>query len=214
MARDGLPESYGLTRRAMLRKGVLAGLGAGAIVAASASLAGSAWAEASPALADSPDATAPEQWGWAYCHQCHGMWYPANGGDVCPYPNDLGRHSSSPSYNYGFYYNAVGTDWQEDWYWCKNCSGMFWTGNGRTGGACPANATFSSHDGSSSYPYVAYYGTAGGTGQAGWSWCRQCSGLWYSNGAQYGGDCPVDFGNAQHTSIGSYKYLIPHNGSL
>lgn len=145
------------------------------------------------------------------------MWYPPNGGDICPYLSDLSHHSSKndyTSYNYGFYYNAEGSGWQEGWLWCSQCSGMFWSGSGTTAGVCPATAGMSQHDGGGSDKYVAYRGTESGTGQPGWSWCSQCSGLWFSNGATSGGICPVDFGNATHTAAGSSKYLIPHSGTL
>jgi hypothetical protein len=210
MARDESPEIGEFSRRAMLRNGLLVGLGTATIV--SASLAGGARAYASLATASAPAANAPEQWNWAYCHNCRGMWYPGNGGDKCPYTADMGGHVSSPSDNYGFYYNATGTDWQEDWLWCHYCSGMFWASNDMSAGVCPGLGSMGSHDGSGSFHYVAYRGSESGTGQPGWSWCSQCSGMWWSNGAQTGGSCPAeDFGNGPHTSAGSSKYLIPHH---
>ena len=89
---------------------------------------------------------------------------------------------------------------------------MFWASNDTSAGVCPGLGSMDSHDGSGSFHYVAYLGPDAGTGQAGWSWCRQCSGMWWSNGAQTGGSCPeADFGNGPHTSAGSGKYLIPHH---
>lgn len=167
--------------------------------------------------------SAPEQFGWAWCNQCQGMWYPPNGGDICPYRDDLSRHSVTTdytSYNYGFHYDAEGSGWQEGWLWCHQCSGMFWSGSGTSAGVCPYGQGKSAHDGSASGPYsasdpyVAYRGTASGTGQPGWSWCSQCSGLWFSDGATTGGICPVDLGTVNHTAVPSSNYLIPHSGTL
>lgn len=210
MTSDALRETRELSRRGLLRNGLLAGLGTATIVAVSAPLAGRARADASaPASGSIPAASIPEQWGWKYCHNCRGMWWPATQ-NACPYPDDSGLHSTAGSGTYGFYHGTTGTSgWQEGWLWCHNCSGMFYGGNSTDAGLCPAFGGTATHDASGSYAYLAYEGTETGTGQAGWSWCGQCSGLWWSNGLQGGGYCPKNFGQAQHTTAGSGKYLIP-----
>ena len=75
MTSDASPEIRALTRRTILRSGLMVGLGAATIVAASRTLPASAQTDASvPQSADNPAANAPEQWGWNFCHQCLGMW--------------------------------------------------------------------------------------------------------------------------------------------
>jgi hypothetical protein len=229
-------EIRGLGRRALLRNGLLLSLGTSTVVAASASLAGEARAGApAPASADILAATAPEQFGWAWCDLCQGMFYSGNNTlGHCPYNGNLFGHANKldySSYNYGFYYNATGTDWQAGWLWCRNCQGMFWAPSGHTSyGQCPfynSNGQTGAHNGSGSFAYVAYRGSATGTGQAGWLWCKNCSGLFYAQGTaqfgiyQIGPVCPVNGGlNSRnipptytpHDGSTSSHYYIPHSG--
>jgi hypothetical protein len=74
----------------------------------------------------------------------------------CPFEGDLLPHANVLDYtssNYGFYYNATGTDWQEGWYWCSNCQGMFWAnghaqnGTQQVGPVCPVNGGLNSRTG-------------------------------------------------------------------
>src|SRR2546423_14918511 len=75
---------------------------------------------------------------------------------------------------------------QHLWRWCYRCSGLWFSGNGTSGG-CPAGG---GHDGSRSGDYDLKFDTDGGQGQAGWVWCGFCQGLWF--GATFGfGACPA-----------------------
>jgi hypothetical protein len=140
----------------------------------------------------------------------------------CPANVGSGAHAiTAPvysSYDYGFYYYAVSNnEWQGNWLWCHNCSGMFHNGNTSGGntsyGLCPDyNANGGLHDGSQSYnSYVVYYsdneGAPGGGFQQDWIWCCQCSGLFYGGGSDSynGGICPKGGGDIN----GNYYY---HNG--
>ena len=109
---------------------------------------------------------------------------------------------------------------------------MFWAANGTTGGQCPfydANGHSGAHNGSGSFAYVAYRGNETGTGQAGWLWCKNCSGMFYSKGTsqfgiyQIGPVCPINGGLNQrnnpptytpHDGSSSSQYLIPHSGTI
>jgi hypothetical protein len=230
MTSDASQEISGFSRfsrRALLRNGLLAGLGSATIIAASGPLAGKARADDSaPASADTPAATAPEQHGWGWCNLCQGMFYTLSPGTfpwgVCPFRADANQHASVSDYtssDYGFYYNAVGTDWQQGWYWCRNCQGMFWAGSGTSTGACPYYVGLAPHDGSASSAYVAYLGPDSGTGQGGWRYCRNCSGMFWSTNPM--AVCPINGGyNAvtgiytPHDPSGSSNYYIPSSGHL
>jgi hypothetical protein len=220
------------TRRTVLRSGLLAGAGAATVIGSSMALAGSAQAATAPVpSAASSAATAPEQFHWTWCNQCQGMFYSGgNNHGWCSDDFDGEPHantSSYTSYNYGFYYDAEANDvWQDNWFWCSNCSGMFWSKDGETSyGACPATAGTTQHDGSNSYKsYAAYYGDLPSGFQDGWLWCSQCSGMFYGgNGSSYSyfsGICPINGGGSPsggytyHNGDSSYSYCIPWSGSI
>lgn len=225
MTSDASRDTRGLGRRALLRNGLLVGMGTAALVTASVPLATGALADEPPASTDSPDAAAPAQAKWAWCDLCAGMFYTGNSNfGHCPQQNDLFAHASVydyNSYNYHFYYDAeTGGGWQGDWFWCVNCQGMFW--GGRSAGKCPFYNGNSPHDGSGSYPYVAYNGTNSAEGQGNWLWCHACAGLFFGNGGQYNGICPINGGEplrgggsySQHDGSKSDNYYIGHSGSI
>lgn len=216
MASDASREIRGFTRRALMRNGLLVGLGTATVVAGSVSLAGNAMAADVPTSADTPDTPAPEQFKWGWCNQCSGMFYTAYNLGECPYDGDLSNHASTTDYtssNYGFYYNAVATsEWQGNWYWCSNCQGMFW--GGRSAGACPSHFGNGPHDGTGKYPYVAYLGTNSAEGQGGWLWCKNCSGMFWGGSGKTGGICPKNGSVYAHDGSSSSNYYIGHSGYL
>lgn len=224
MASDASREIRGFTRRVLLRNGLLVGLGTATVVTASVPLAASALADDVPASTDSPATAAPEQFKWGWCDLCAGMFYTGNSNyGHCPQQGDLYQHASVYDYNsdnYGFYYDAVtGGGWEGSWYWCRNCQGMFW--GGRSAGACPYYSGNGKHNGTGSYPYVAYLGTNSAEGQGGWLWCKNCSGMFYGSGGKYNGVCPINGGESsrggsysQHDGTVSSNYYIGHSVAI
>jgi hypothetical protein len=100
MASDASREIRGFTRRALLRNGLLVGLGTATVVTASVPLAASALADDIPASTDSPATAAPEQFNWAWCDLCAGMFYTGNSNyGHCPQQGDLFPHASVYDYN-------------------------------------------------------------------------------------------------------------------
>jgi hypothetical protein len=204
----------GFSRRAIMRNGLLVGLGAATVAAASASVTGKALADSNiPGTADG--STPPTQSQWMWCNLCSGMFYAGySGWGACPFSNPAyhgqhGRYKAYTSSNYFFYYDAVaGGGWQGNWWWCKNCMGMWWGGG--NGGFCPA--TNSQHQkGSNVSSYVAYLGS-GSVGQNDWRYCRDCAGMfWGGGGALSYGVCPT---GGQHNGTGSSNYQIPSNGTI
>jgi hypothetical protein len=97
---------------------------------------------------------------------------------------------------------------QTQWWWCRNCSGLFYSASGAAAGSCPFNGY---HDPSASWMYetpVLTYQDVGAEqeqAQPGWLWCNWCQGLFFGKGQP--SHCP---GNLQ--SFAPYK-TGPHNGS-
>ncbi len=222
MTSDAPQEIRGLTRRAVVRNGLMVGLGTAAVVAASAPLAGRARAGASiPASLASPSTTAQTQENWYWCDVCQGMWYggykDSNGnikGGVCPYGDGV-PHAGLNAYttsNYYFYYGAVAnSNWQGNWWWCGNCYIMYW--GGTSAGVCPANG--GAHTGPSSREsYVTWIGNGTNGGQTGWRYCRNCHSMFWAgtSGTNTSNTYCPDGGN--HTLAGSHNYPIPSVGTV
>jgi hypothetical protein len=203
-----------LTRRMMLRNGLMVGLGTAVVAVGSSSFAGRARADTlAPASLANPSTPAPLQSAWGWCNQCAGMFYTSNSNwGVCPrstqdpvrfFAQTHAFNNNYQSFNYEFYYDAqTSSNWQGAWLWCRLCQG-FWYGGANFGGWCPSgsfNGTRVSHDGSGSFPYVIYHGSAS-AGQGGWYYCNTCMGLFYTSNGSEGGACPA--GDGLNT-------LIPH----
>lgn len=205
-----------VSRRLLLRGGLLAGAGAAAVIGlTSISLAGSAQAApASRARLNSsaalvPTADAPVQWNWAWCSKCQGFWYnrPAS---KCPAG---GTHGGKPSYNYGVEYEAsLGGNYQAGWSYCIQCAGLFFSQYASTAGACPALKGTGPHLETNSYPYsVPVTSGAFNNAQAGWLWCSQCAGMWYGPKAYRGGVCPLNGSVFSHNGTKSLPYEMFDN---
>jgi hypothetical protein len=139
-----------ITRRGVLRSGLLAGAGVATVGAASAVLTGTAKA-----------ATPEPQSGWGYCIYCATMWWvPGRSNSACVGSNSPnGEHNyGAGNYNYSIYngpgynqntspqgnwtycsdFGLTGTYPQPYWRWCTQCHLLFWSGAGsRNAGACP-----------------------------------------------------------------------------
>ena len=126
----------GLSRRALLRNGLVTCFGAAVVSIASPAFSGTARAASRPtsrfATSDRissgaiPEITVKSQPGWAWCSKCQGSFYAGNSTrGQCPAG---GSHGASPSDNYIMYYDPSGTesDTQPNWNWCRKCQGMFY----------------------------------------------------------------------------------------
>ncbi|MFG1682755.1 twin-arginine translocation signal domain-containing protein [Nonomuraea sp. NPDC049269] len=199
LRRDGHPQS----RRDLLKKAALVGLGAGAVLATE------------PAIFAKPAAAV--QSGWAHCYHCRGLFYPGNGPSACPlFTNGNGSHSTVSddgvaSWNYALWTESSGpSGFQKGWRWCSKCQGLFYLPNGNS--HCPKGGA---HNGTGSFAYMLEVvppgTTVGGDEQAGWTWCRKCQGLFFGP-FQADSYCPVFSTNdalGHHTGGGiSYNYSL------
>jgi hypothetical protein len=172
-------ENRGIERRALLRGGVLLGLGATAVAATWAVESGTAHA-------------ANSQPGWAWCDRCQQVWYWPHGFGSCPAESDFGLgHAFAVtkyvSYNYRPEYAYEGSGYQQGWRFCKNCLSLF-HGNVKDGICCFHDGV---HDGTGSYAYALWYDRNISNGQPGWRWCKYCYTLFYGT-RQIDSACPRD----------------------
>jgi hypothetical protein len=189
------PDS-GVSRRGLLRSGLLAGLGAAGLVAAVPALTGVARADVEENVTiDGHPYTAQGQWNW--CTLCSGLfWCPsALPTGVCP-GNGSGKHTPGATEYWmlhgGANWNNPTTDpngVQAGWRWCSNCDVQFW-GPGASHSACPVGFPNSHHVLGSGTIYDMMFGTAWPADlfpQDGFAWCSACQGLFWSG---KGGKCP------------------------
>ena len=220
---EGQQAINGISRRSVLRDGLLAG--AGVATAGAASAMGIATANA-----------LTTQLGWAHCNNCATMFWAegANGAsNVCAasYPSILPHATQAGSYKYSISYGpgyGNTTQPQGNWRWCGQCAAMFWneTGNG-SAGACAAEVpggnppgTPGPHQAGSSTIYDLGFGQSGlGTTtnpQAYWYWCYYCSQLfWPGPQSSSAGVCPWAPGqNFQHVAAtNGANYDLDHSGT-
>jgi hypothetical protein len=202
----------GLDRRALLRNGLLVGLGAAAVTVAAPNLAGIARASATVPV-EAPNGNIMEftvQPGWLWCKNCQGLFYPY--GDP-PYPwcvsgKDGIFHDAGSNWNYQVPFGTPPSGGaaylQGGWEYCDNCNGLFAynTGFGRCadGGEHLNNLT-------GTYPYYLpnQNGWRGGPMQDAWSWCNQCSLLFFGPNVANSA-CPYNYG--KHVR-GTWNYWVP-----
>jgi len=188
-----------VSRRKLLRNGLLTGLGAAAVGAAQV-FTGKAQA-----------ASGGMQYNWNWCNKCTGLFYgPQYSSSWCPaggQHNGADNPNPDSSYDYILYYNypssELGPDFQGDWNWCSKCRGLFY-GPQQSSSWCPAGGQ---HNGSGSYDYQILFGDQIGLGaywQESWSWCNKCTGLFYGP-QQPSSYCPA---GGQHNGSGSYDYWL------
>jgi hypothetical protein len=177
-----------ITRRGVLRSGLLAGAGVATVGAASAVLTGTAKA-----------ATPEPQSGWGYCIYCATMWWvPGRSNSACVGSNSPnGEHNyGAGNYNYSIY-NGPGynqnTSPQGNWTYCSDCQGLFW---GQSGSFCAGNRNgltgdIEPHAVGSNTNYNLDFGLTGTYPQPYWRWCTQCHLLFWSGaGSRNAGACP------------------------
>jgi hypothetical protein len=201
---EGQRDIDGISRRSVLRGGLLAGAGVATVGAMSAVLTGTAKAS-----------TPSPQYDWGYCHYCTTMWWtPGQSGSACASPEapDYRHGVGSGSYNYGLYNGIPGlvntSDPQPNWRWCTACQGLFWGGDS---GLCAGTGLNSHVAGGTSYDL--YFNTSG---QAYWHWCTNCSLLyWQGASGDTAGYCPAGIGDPGGTPHvgGSTVYDIGWSGT-
>jgi hypothetical protein len=196
----------GLTRRGLFKSGLVVGLGAAGLTAASAAIAPRA------ALADSASGQFSAnyldgnldgsgilffQLNWNYCINCRCIYYaPDNHDGSCPMTGEYHGAGSSPS-DYGIVTQSSVAPidppayLQSPWRWCVNCNCLFW-GNAEAESWCTHNAVGQTpHKGSESGVYYMPYGRESngspawtnnntfGTLQEGWRYCDNCRNLYW-----------------------------------
>lgn len=90
-----------------------------------------------------------DQWNWAWCQYCQGLWYTGNStAGYCPARGAAG-HSSQGSSNYGVLKPdscVLSCPGQLYWAWCHKCQGLWYAGSPTVssgGGYCPASGSHS-----------------------------------------------------------------------
>jgi hypothetical protein len=198
----------------VLKGGLLIGLGASVIGAASPGLSG---------VADAAVAPNPQP-NWWWCSDCDGLFFSnANGAPngVCQSefaPN--GKHNSSGSSNYSVLNGeSSSSNRQAGWRWCKLCQLLFW-GNGAANSACPANSgtviggqiQVGPHIIGSSTVYDLVFGVTAPGDQLNWRWCNLCQGIFWgprqSNSACTGTERHDQFGNHSIGSSTNYDMIF------
>jgi hypothetical protein len=197
----------GVSRRSLLRGGLLAGAGLATLGAASGVLTGTAKAATNP------------QPGWGFCIYCSTMWWVADGSSSACSGNTPNKHHSvaNGSDDYAILFSDADAtptgNPQSGWTWCKACQGLFW---GQTKSLCAGNASQAPGEAEYLNPHVpgsgtnyALYSGGGSTGiQSGWRWCTQCHLLFWP-GINYtdGGSCPAFIDDD-----GGYSFNSEHTG--
>jgi hypothetical protein len=135
----------GVSRRRVLRGGLLAGAGVVTAGAMSAILTGTARA-----------GTAEPQPGWRWCDYCMGLFWGPSSRQYCL--GNRGPHVAGSGTIYDLY---IGYGGQQYWRWCGNCALLFWADSSAANaqaGYCPSN--YSHHVAGSGTNYcVAWAGT-------------------------------------------------------
>jgi hypothetical protein len=101
------------------------------------------------------------------------------------------------------------SEWQDDWRWCKNCQGLFFSGGQDSAGRCPfIPRPGGPHVKGVSGNYALAHNTASFSGQKDWRWCKNCQGLFFADGQNSAGKCP---GGGQHVTGASGDYALALN---
>jgi hypothetical protein len=201
---EGQQAVDGVSRRSLLRGGLLAGAGLATLGAASGVLTGTAKA-----------ATTNPQPSWAFCRYCSVMWWEPGSHAACTGSGSDGHHGvANGSYEYAIMFNQAGattkSDPQSGWTWCSLCEGLFW---GKANSFCAGNLpglsdVYGPHTVGSTTNYALYSGYASADGlQSDWRWCTQCHLLFWSGGNANGGACPAYDNNGS-----GYDYNSEHTG--
>src|ERR1035438_1113284 len=129
----GMPRRHGvLGRRALLRNGLVVGVGVAVLGAGSVATSGAAWANAA-------------QNNWRWCVHRDGLYWAGNADSgqtatplgICPYQSTGKPHTPGNTNYIVDSGDAVAEGIQNGWRWCVHCYVMFW-GNGlAVNGVCP-----------------------------------------------------------------------------
>lgn len=185
----------GISRRGVLRNGLLAGFGITVATGVSAVVTGTARADAAQA-------------NWRWCSRCSGLFYgPNQSTSVCP---GAAHHEFGSNWNYIVLYDepAGTTNPQPNWFWCGQCQGLFNAAAGLTfGGICPTAGHPEHRAGRGSYSYSVKYSDPS-LGQPGWTYCSACYVLFYMPGSYlWYGECP---NGGPHNGTVSYYYDLAY----
>jgi len=228
---DAAPETTrGLSRRTLLRNGLVTGLGAAAATVAIPALTGVAEAvvldsATPPGGGSTVSFDAQPNWWW--CVLCHALFASDSNGSangVCPYGNannGYTRHSSSlngvSSWQYNVPYgNPAHTNLQSQWNWCNWCAVLWYSGSNNNGADyCAYNTTVTGQGftvgphNPGTWNYDVPYGGWTGDGpflQGNWMWCGQCGELWHNDGSSPS-FCPLALGAGPHAA-GTRNYQL------
>ena len=209
--------THGLSRRTLLRNGMVVGL-----VAAAATVA-------VPALTGVAQATSADyQLGGGWCSKCSAMFFLAPASDmsrsngVCPAG---GKHGQDNSDIYYMWYNwdPQPSNVQDGWCYCFKCAGMFYGVATENNGACPdggIHSPISSNGATASFDYGLYHGGESGY-QANWLYCDDCKILFYCSDPigdnNQAGICPardVLGHDLPHVGQPSYNYDVLSSGQM
>jgi hypothetical protein len=210
---EGQQAIDGISRRSVLRGGLLAGAGVATVGAMSGVLTGTA--EAAEAATPNP------QRGWGYCVYCAVLWWvEGQSHSACPSRDATdGLHwVGAGYYNYELYNNQAGlnnqSNPQPNWRWCKDCQGLFW---GQSSSVCRGNSQ-GTHVFGSGTIYDLHWTPPGPPSgndnpQQYWSWCGNCHLLFYSGEDVFigGGVCPD--GGGTHSLVSVTDYYVPWSGT-
>jgi hypothetical protein len=191
--------SGGLSRRGLLRSGLIVGLGAAGLTAASAGVAHADDEQIGSAVTSNGTTVGfTNQLDWYYCKLCRNLYYgPHNGLCVDGYST----HQPYSETNYGVPASAplntvsgAGSLVQSPWAYCSQCACLFW-GPEESTSYCATDGIGGprTHNDSSSGAYYMMNGTwSGGSEnvQPGWRYCGNCKvlywgGAWQSSLCQY-----------------------------
>lgn len=187
----------GISRRSVLRGGLLAGAGVATVGAAST------------VFTETAKADSGRQPTWLFCPYCRSLWWGGgNSQGACP-ATGLTHGTGSGDYEYGVDYGIAGldnnTDPQPGFRFCNQCFGLFWKGRA---GYCYGNVqggVVGSHHAGSTTDYDLTYGgpnPAITNPQPGWRWCGSCSLIyWQGSSGSEAGTCA---GNATPSGFGPH----------
>jgi hypothetical protein len=222
----------GLSRRTLLRNGLVLGAGAAAASLAVPALTGVAVARADADLGAIQPGTGhifrfTTQTNWWWCSYCSELFWSDSNGD----PNGacaghlitgieqgfVPTHNSSGSGHYYMPHDSPPiTDVQSQWSWCSKCDALFW-GPYVHSSCCPGNllsgagGLYCGPHTRGSTVYDMLFG--GWTTQAAmsislqgsWTYCNACQGLYWG---QLSGACPATLGQTTHSPGSHTDYQL------
>lgn len=197
----------GLSRRTLLRNGLVTGLGVAIATAAVPAFTGVARAASvtdfgiQPGTGTTFEFSAQTNWWW--CNKCSGLfWSNSSGSPAGDCAKDGNPHTSTGSWTYDVPFgNPAITGVQSQWSYCNLCDGLFY-GPNVSESACIGNSTVNPivignhHRGTTDYDLL-HDGWGGGGPflQGGWNWCTNCQELFWGGN---GGACPAWLGTQGH----------------